>query len=176
MATEHEFKFVLSLKTEEHFGFPPFRIWQGYFPGHNTRIRRVVMHNTISWWLTFKYRAGGRQIEIECKVDPRDGEDLWEVCEGKIKKDRYAWGSLSQKWSVDFLREQGTGEVYFCLAEVELPESSPPPSPEMIPEIIRPFILYEVPLTDDRFSNKKLGDVEYARKLYNSVEKGVIDE
>jgi hypothetical protein len=50
------------------------------------------------------------------------------------------------------------------LAEVELKEGSP--RPKRLPEFIKKHLLYEVPLTDDRFSNKRLGDVDYATRLY----------
>ncbi len=49
------------------------------------------------------------------------------------------------------------------MAEVELPEGSPPPE---IPFWLSKYVLHKVDLTDGRFSNRILGDVEYATGLY----------
>lgn len=56
-----------------------------------------------------------------------------------------------------------------AIAEIELPENKK--EPDEIPEIIKKNLIYEVPLTDSRFSNKLLGDPKYAIELLKSFRK-----
>ena len=72
-----------------------------------------------------------------------------------------------QKRQVNVAKLGSWHNLYFVQAEVELEEGSN--KPEEIPEFLREFLLYEVPLTDDRFSNKRLSDVEFASRLYKSL-------
>lgn len=179
MPTEHEYKFVIDnksfgdyyqnnleiLKHDKHLV-----IEQGYLAfskGMTTRIRSIIRRGKSTrkkWYLTFKQKVRNRVIEIETKLDQRDGEELWGVCVGKVFKDRFVFYEHNGTWELDFFRK-GTHR-YFTLAEVELEEGAPRPGP---PEWLRNHILYEVPLTDDRFSNKRLGDVEYAQRIYQEI-------
>ncbi len=192
MPTEHEYKYVLSMETDESYFQTHcekhFVIQQGYLAfskGMTCRVRSSreagQSDRHTKWFLTFKQKVRGRVIEVEKEIDNRDGEDLWSVCVGRLKKDRYVIcdnivtdhytgeGEFSV-WEVDFFKK---GVLYFVLAEVELTEGSPRIA---LPDFIKDNLLYEVPLTDDRFGNKRLGDVEYATSMYQKIVQGEIDE
>ena len=132
--------------------------------GMTTRIRCIDNGDKNKWFLTFKQKVNDRVIEIEKKLDDRDGSDLWQACVGKLTKDRYVFAG-EEIWEVDLFKR--SGELYFILAEVELAEGKP--RPKSVPKFLKPYVLYEVPITDDRFSNKRLGDVDYAMNLYKSL-------
>lgn len=176
MPTEHEYKYVISLDFAEKEAATKSlaqrhqEIQQGYLAfskGMTTRIRSVVEGRNRQWYLTFKQKVANRVIEIESKLDERDGLDLWDVCVGKIKKNRYIIPDkdLDCKWEIDFFKHDGS--VYFVLAEIEMKENSPRPHEPH--KSFCDFVLYEVPLTDDRFSNKRLGDLNYAKEIYGTV-------
>jgi CYTH domain-containing protein len=176
MPTEHEYKYVISLDmakeyTEEQIMIRSREhriIEQGVIshgPGMYLRIRRSVTRGKVEWFMTFKLKEADRTIEIENKIDARDAEDIWRKCYWKLKKDRYVIDYEGMKWEVDFFKNDG--DTYFILAEVELPEGSL--RPKRMPGFLQKHLLHEVPLTDDRFSNKRLGDVEYAKRLYNQM-------
>lgn len=183
MPTEHEYKYVLQIESENVFKGDlkdPHIIEQGYLAfskGMSTRIRSIQKHGVgdKQWYFTFKQKAANRVIEIEQKISERDGEDLWPQCIGKLWKHRYVCKvpcnkHIEQKWELDFFYDKHN-KCYFSLAEIELPEGAPRPSP--LPKFLREFVIHEVCLTDDRFSNKRLGDVRYANELYQSLFKGV---
>lgn len=184
MPTEHEYKYVLSMDTDEEYFKEHcekhFVIQQGYLAfskGMTCRVRSSRQGlASVKWFLTFKQKVRNRVIEVEKRLDDRDGNDLWSVCVGRLKKDRYAICDEDAAdngkfgvWEVDFFKK---GNLYFVLAEVELAEGSPRIAS---PDFIKDNLLYEVPLTDDRFSNKRLGDVEYATSIYQKIVQGEID-
>ncbi len=185
MPTEHEYKYVLSMETNEEYFKKHckihYTIQQGYLAfsnGMSCRVRSIIESGgrwRRKWFLTFKQKVGDRVIEVEKRLDHRDGEDLWSVCVGRLKKDRYVIKDNDGiEWEVDFFKNFfKNGNLYFVLAEVELEEGSPRIEP---PLFITLHLLYEVPLTDDRFSNKRLGDVEYATSMYQKIVQGEIDE
>lgn len=196
MPTEHEYKYVLRYSPEallqasllfqriEH-------IEQGYIvysKGTTARVRKVTAkkyaddhHKKTNWFFTFKHKVDSRTIELEQKIDVRDGEELWTRCIGKLRKKRYVIlddvgnriGHKAVKWEVDFFFDQHD-HIYFAMAEVELPEGFR--RPDRIPSFIEDHLLYEVPLTDDRFSNKRLGDVAYTKELYHTLTHGASNE
>ena len=144
-------------------------IKQGYLAfskGMTTRIRCITTLKKERWYLTFKQKINNRVIEIEKKIDSRDGHDLWDVCVGKLKKNRYAIDNKGIMWEVDFFKKEN---LYFILAEVELEEGAP--RPKKLPNFLKDHILYEVPLTDNRFSNTNLGDIDFATNLYNELKR-----
>ncbi len=52
------------------------------------------------------------------------------------------------------------------LPEVELEEGSARPE---VPLWLKDHVLFEVPLTDNRFSNTNLGDVDYVKEIYQKL-------
>lgn len=175
MPTEHEFKYVISMDFAVHEDVLKQdareiqHIKQGYVAfskGMTTRVRSIHKEGKKNkWFFTFKQKIANRVIEIETKIDKRDGEDIWEICVGKLKKTRYILDHKGVAWEIDFFHKGHL--LYFILAEVELDEGLPRPSE--IPPLIKEYIVHEVPLDSDEFSNKRLGDVEYARKVYSGL-------
>lgn len=174
MPTEHEYKYLLDTKIAGTLSqYPQVVIHQGYLATSDSmdcRIRHSIAQNgEEEWTLTFKQKVTGRKVEIEKDLEPRDGMDLWEVSTRKIKKIRhYADNRDRTVWETDLFYNLDTGDLYFAMAEIELPEGSPPP--EKLPDFLQKFLLFKVPLTDDRFSNKRLGDMEYAKTLYTEIQ------
>ncbi len=185
MPTEHEYKFVLDLKLAEAITEDELQrrssnvqiIKQGYLSYSKGTTLRVRSSTNPSgkekWFLTFKQKIGDRVIEIEKKLDARDGNDLWTVCVGKLKKERYLFEDKQERlWELDLFKYGS--HLYFIQLEVELHEGES--RPKSIPDFLKKYLLYEVPLTDDRFSNKRLSDVEYATNLYTKIHEGTINE
>lgn len=170
-------------------------IEQGYLNigvGTATRIRKAVRKSSSvagnpDWYFTFKQKIEGRDgvIEIETRIDEKDAIPLWNVCVNKLKKRRYSYENRvrKEKYDIDFFID-ANGENYFILAEVEMPQQKEniPNSREYLdasklrnevnlhlPEWLRNQVLYEVELTDGRFSNTRLSDCAYARKLYQKI-------
>jgi CYTH domain-containing protein len=182
--TEHEFKYVISLDLVDEFTKSQIKemcvdyrcIEQGVIchgPGMYLRIRKCSFKdkNKASWQMTFKLKDADRTIEIETPIDSRDGEDLWTRCYWSLTKDRYVCEKYGIRWEIDFFKHKN--DVYFILAEAELPEDAP--KPEKLPGFLKKHLIYEVPLTDDRFSNKRLGSVSYAKKIYKQLLKERIE-
>ena len=183
MPTEHEFKYMISKEIAADFDHSKLmklakehqHIKQGYLAfskGMTTRIRCIDVDDKQKWYLTFKQKVEDRVVEIEKRLDERDGKDLWSVCVGKLKKDRYVIENKGITWELDFFKKGQ--HLYFVLAEVELPEGAD--RPKNPPDFLKDYILYEVPLTDERFSNKRLAEVEFATNLYQQILNGDSDE
>ncbi len=176
MPTEHEYKYVISLDLLAQYPEEQLRvlcdrvvkIQQGYLAfakGMSQRIRTAQEFGRDKWILTFKQKVAKRVVEIEKKLDDRDGNDLWEVALSKVKKDRHVFNHDGIAWELDLFKFDN--EVYFIMAEVELLEGAA--RPKMVLSLLRNFVVYEVPLTDDRFSSKRLADVNYAKQLYQQL-------
>lgn len=177
MPTEHEFKYVISMDLLNTYPEEKIRmladshiiIKQGYLAfskGMSCRIRCATESGKDRWFLTFKQKVTDRVIEIEKRLDNRDGQDLWEIAVGKLTKDRYIIKHTGICWELDLFK-MTDGGIYFVLGEIELSEGAP--RPKSVPPILKKHVLLEVELTDDRFSNKRLGDVDYARNLYKQM-------
>lgn len=172
MPTENERKYVLfckdpegclmDLKSHNHFS----HICQGYLIRDDEMTCRVRFINTSvgtrHYKLTFKREVDHRLIEIETDIDERDFDDLWEVSKGKLHKVRV----YVEDWEVDFFLNR-LGEIYFVLAEHEMPEGQE--DPNAMTAFVRDHLLYEVPRADKRFSNRKLSRVKYAEELLESL-------
>jgi CYTH domain-containing protein len=176
MPTEYEFKYAISLDLLRQHPEDQLRVLasslihikQGYLAfskGMSCRVRCSTEWGKDKWYMTFKQKAAKRVVEIEKKLDERDGNDLWEVAVGKLNKDRHLFPHEGITWELDLFKNDG--QVYFILAEIELKEGSP--RPKLMPSFLRNHLIYEVPLTDDRFSNKRLGDVNHAKQLYKEI-------
>ncbi len=156
-----------------------YLIEQGYLivsKGMSLRVRRSrqidLLHAPPRHILTFKSNNAGRVIEIEKKMDQRDFGDLWPQCLNKLRKIRHiVHEDKSHKWEIDFFKDHNN-ETYFAMAEYEMPEGQK--KPDVIPDFIASNLLFEVPLTDCRFSSKLLGDVRYAIDLRKNLS-GVSD-
>jgi CYTH domain-containing protein len=172
MPTENELKFVLLLDTEEQYkklAHHKVFIHQGYLvasKGISLRCRKVE-NKKVNYYLTLKSSVNGRVVEIENNIDERDFNDLWSQCMNKLEKVRYVvMDGKDQEWEIDFFKDYNSNN-YFCLAELEMPEGQE--KPKTIPNFIKENLVYEVSLTDCRFSSKLLADVRYATKTYNQL-------
>ncbi len=175
LATENELKFVLKpfvdvhrvmRDLEDRYRFAT--IDQGYLTkckGLTVRVRHSIssQKNRGEFRLTVKKLVNDRLIENEMLIDGRDFGDYWSQCHGKIHKIRF----YMDDWEIDFFLDP-EGAVYFILAEHEMPEDQE--YPENFPEFVKEHLLFEVPRSDDRFSNRKLSQVEYAKELWSSLE------
>jgi CYTH domain-containing protein len=175
MPTEHEFKFILHLdvlgsKAVTHAD-DVIPIRQGYIADSDiSGMTLRVRHTHKEWILTLKRKVpngkcGLRVVEIEQRISKRDGADLFAQCAKTLRKKRHIVHKGKHTWEIDIFYDP-KDEVYFALAEVECREGEECPQ---APGFLRPYVLYQVPLTDSRFSNKNLVDVEYARKLYQEL-------
>jgi len=110
-------------------------------------------------------------IEVGTEIDTSDFNRLWKLATCKLTKSRYCIdvGTAKSKetWELDFFKTKNNLN-YFILAEIELPEASDEWHYPM-PKLIEGNVVYYVPWNDNRFSNRKLGNIKYATKLYNSV-------
>lgn len=179
MPTEHEYKYLLDIEIASTLtGLPQIVIRQGYLAisdSMDLRVRHSILENgDDKWRLTFKQKVVGRKVEIEQIISPRDGMDLWNVADSKLKKIRYCVENKNRTtWEIDLFYNHNVGDLYFAMAEIELKEGSPPP--EELPDFLQKFLLFKVPLTDDRFLNKRLGDMGYAKNLYTEI-RGAIND
>lgn len=179
MPVEHEYKYVLDmtiLRDNQVWHVPHniCEIQQGYISPEtvNLRVRKKTQYFRTEWYLTLKQKVDGCTMELEFDIDSRDGEGLWKICGRKLTKCRHTFqdaqnGSTLFGWEVDVFFTADRWP-YFVMAEVEMPENAPPPP---LPEWLRKYVLYQVPLTDDRFSNKMMCDVQYATELYRTFTK-----
>jgi CYTH domain-containing protein len=179
MPTENERKYILDIGCVEEVkntSFDRYEISQGYLiatRGITVRIRRFTKSSgKVNYFFTLKVTTSGRTIEIEKSIDERDFNDLWNIALNKLEKTRYLLKD-DNVWEVDFFKDY-KDQVYICVAEVELPEDQY--EPHSIPSLIQKRLLYTVPLTDTRFSNKLLGDARYASQLLKEIRKGLKNE
>ncbi len=174
MPTENERKFLLHEDSEKIFKNKAHHIkhirqgYLGFSKGMSLRIRETNNHR---YTLTFKQKVNNRVVEIEKKMDKRDFEDLWTVSVNKLEKIRYDinffdYDNNPYLWEVDAFKDH-EHKTYIIIAEHEMPEGDE--SPHFIPDLISENLIYSVPDSDDRFASKKVADVKYAKKLYESL-------
>lgn len=187
MPTEKELKFVLKKddKLEAVVGEIAqnrYLIQQGYLKTNSKVMVRVrkkqdLETDSVQFFFQSKFNTGSRVIEVSVEINERDFLDFWKNSKGKIKKCRYELYSdtsdaykdesgnpWKEIWELDFFKMPGDIN-YFSMAECEIPEEADNPLFE-IPELVRDNTVFRVSLGDSRFTNKKLGDVQYAAKLY----------
>lgn len=178
MPIENELKFVLNkgiIQELINSNFRNEKISQGYLViGENfsLRIRETIGLNETQYFLTYKHFLKNRLIELENKIVESEQEiiDLWEVCKNKLTKKRYSFERDGNLWSIDLFYDANEA-VYFVLMEVEFSDPNQK-DPGEIP--FSEYLLFSVPRNDDRFSNTKLSDVEYAKRLYFELDSIII--
>lgn len=173
MPTENERKFILKIKSESEissYAKEKRLINQAYLAfskGISVRLRETIYsHSEPRLEICFKQNVKNRVIEIEKKIDKRDFSDLWETSVNRLEKIRYIVEDKKKIWEVDYFKEHHQ-QTYFAMAEYEMPENQL--TPEFIPDIIKEYLLYEVPMFDDRFSSKRIADVKYSKELYSEL-------
>jgi CYTH domain-containing protein len=181
MPTENERKFIIDISCEKNvneLSSEQYFISQGYListRGITTRIRKSVKNSngSESYYFTLKVNTNGRCVEIENKLDQRDFNDLWSITLNQLEKIRYIIKHEKNIWEIDFFKDY-KNQTYMAVAEVELPEDQM--EPESIPNIIKKNLLFKVPLTDNRFSNKLISNAKYAAELLNEILEGKKNE
>ena len=185
MSTENEKKYVLNIQGMDTVFFEEADITntilidQAYIQtgkGWTYRIRRSIVkidgELKISYQSCFKKKVTDRVIEIESKIDLRDYNDLYETTDITLQKVRHLIEDNGLVWEIDFFYVGVQTDIYFVMAEVELPEGVE--APERIPEILLKHLVHEVGIGEKGFSSKKLCSTEYANGLYERLT-GVVD-
>jgi len=165
MPVENERKYVLKpdFDAGRLTGWTKHAIRQAYLDdGPRIRQRGDDYIFTYKKWVP----QAGELVEIETAISEDDFNLLWPLCVQRIAKTRYVLMQDEVEWVVDFLCDD-QGQVYFVLAEAELPRGQA--VPRHIPAEIESGILHSVAAADNRFTNKKLSDRVYAASLYQLV-------
>jgi hypothetical protein len=165
MPVENERKYVLSPSFEGDAleGWVRVDIQQAYLDD-GPRIRKFGAH----YLFTYKKWAPHVKelVEIETAISQDDFDLLWPMHVQAIQKTRYIKNTDDGEWVVDFLRDPD-GEVYFVMAEVELSRFKA--VPDHIPDEISDHIVFAVEAEDNRFTNKKLSNRDYAANMLAKV-------
>jgi CYTH domain-containing protein len=162
MSIENERKFILrqDFNAEVLQGWDIEDIETAHL-GEGARVRCIngQLYFTYKRWITRQNRLR----EFEPPV-PRDVyEDYASEASEITRKIRYSTKIDDEKWSVDFMRD-ARGQIFFVLAEVEMPEGRD--MPNTMPIQIAGHIIHLVDRKDARFSDRRLADVTLARQLY----------
>lgn len=184
MPIENELKFVIRLddniESEARKIGKLRKIEQGYIAEDKRskitlRLRKVTEDDgavRLLLQMKCKQRRSG-VIEIGTDIDQNDFDRLWERAKGRLVKHRYCIeagtndNGVKEVWELDFFKTR-MNTNYFVLAEIEIPEAELTHKLAM-PELISGHVVYPVPRDDTRFSNRKLGNIKYATRLYRSV-------
>ena len=165
MPIENERKYVLPANFDAGRlkGWTRYDIRQAYLDdGPRIRQKNDAYIFTYKRWIPEVKEL----VEIETAISRDDFDLLWSQRGEALEKTRFEKVIGDSEWVVDFLRDP-SGDVYFVLAEAELPRYQA--QPDSLPEEISSSILHAVAAEDNRFTNKKLSDVDYARRLFEKV-------
>ena len=176
MPTENERKFIIRMECEQtvnDLSSEQYDISQGYLiatRGITVRIRKSVKRSSgsESYYFTLKVNAGGRCVEIEKNLDQRDFTDLWSLALNQLEKVRYIIRKGKNTWELDFFKDYRR-QTYMAVAEIELPEGQI--EPDSVLDLVKKNLIFKVPLTDTRFSNKLLSNAKYAAELIDEITK-----
>lgn len=174
MPIENERKYVLFPTIERKLPLGDFshKITQGYIKnsgeGVQIRLRKVEIYQGETKFDTRRFftlkskNADFTSTEVEMHLSESDFNAIWPKVHCQLTKTRYKVHEDSLCWEIDIFH--GPDDNYFWMAEIELPSKQKWPA--STPDYIEQNLLYKVPLTDERFSSRKLYDVAYATKLY----------
>lgn len=129
----------------------------------SARIRKTLIsypasnQSDLKFSFTFKQDVGKKTVEIETPIDISDYNLLSREASLVVNKNRYRIND----WEIDFFKKNNI--IYFVQAEIELPDGIK--KPKEIHPLVQENLIYIVKRGDGRFSNKKLGDIFYAKKL-----------
>lgn len=177
---ENELKFVLSQEAAEasnieaHPDFLPSfikkTIIQGYHSGGGRLRYEQIRHALPKYTFNYKMNLPDGQIEeFEQEIDQGTFDRCFPLCKHQVSKYRYTSVSedRSEVWDTDFFYDPSSLEVYFVMAECEMPEGRL--APLVIPPFIEQFRLHDVTRGDNAFTSRKLGDIKYARTLFGDI-------
>lgn len=176
MSIENEQKYVIFIDgTFEHkvASIAAYRqkIVQHYFDSVRARSTKDLDTDDESFTFTYKkLLKNGENLEIDPPISKEDYDLLIQESETSLTKRRYKVlvheGNREDHWDIDFFLDT-EGKIYFCMAEVEMPPGET--SPIKMLDLITDQRHYKVPKGDRRFTSHSMCDVEYARKLYESL-------
>ncbi len=165
MPVENELKYILPLDFDPKAldGWRRHDIRQAYLDD-GPRIRQIDADHLFTYkrWIP----QAAELIEIETAITAEDFELLWPLRVESLQKTRFVCDIGDVEWVIDFLKDD-PGQVYFVLAEAEMPRHQT--APDEIPAEIADRILYAVGAGDARFTNKKLANPAHAAKLYRTI-------
>lgn len=177
MPTENERKYVLinepkvvhEIATKANRILAIEQAWLYHGKNWTYRIRKIYgpHYPDPIYKATFKQKVQKRLIEIETDIDERDYYDLLNLSDTILHKTRYIIPVGALKWEVDLFYNEKRSNLYFVMAEVELPEGTK--GPALIPSFISDNLLFEVPADNIEFSSRKLQNIEYAIGTYNQL-------
>ena len=177
MPTENERKYVLineppvvqeiSKRADRLLAIE--QAWLHHGKHWNFRIRKTFgpHYPDPIYNATFKQHVSKRLIEIETDIDERDYFDLLKQTDSILQKTRYVIPVGALKWEVDLFYDKKRSNLYFVMAEIELPEGTT--NPPSIPDFISNNLLFEVPVDNTKFSSRKLQNIEHAIEMYNQL-------
>ena len=177
MAIENELKAILVLDNPGEFlkslkkksKCETFDITQGYL-SKSARIRHIVPHNDVKneqFVFTYKTKVSSETVELEHQISIHDYHKLCLIVKPIIHKTRIKCKDGVYTWDIDFFKTPKSGNIYFAMAEVEMPEfefEAPMPL-----DIISPYIAKWVDPGDKRFGNKNLWNPIKVAKLLKEV-------
>lgn len=174
---ENERKYVLLPSIEEVLQNLTCycQIEQGYIQnsakGLQIRLRKVKdyvngkKYNTDRIFTLKSKNADFTSTEIETELSKEDFDAVWPKVHQSLNKTRYNMSESEGVWEIDVFH--GANGDYFWMAEIELPDHQE--WPDSVPKYIKKHLLYKVPLTDGRFSSRKLYDETYANNLLSML-------
>jgi CYTH domain-containing protein len=185
MPIENERKYVLHPSIEEELSSLTsvcYKIDQGYIQnsaeGLQVRFRKVrsykhdKKYDTKRIFTLKSKNADFTSTEIETEVSKDDFKAVWPKVTNQLSKTRHKVFELEGYWEIDVFH--GPNGNYFWMAEIELPDKKE--WPDSVPEYITKHLLFKVPLTDNRFSSRKLYDETYANNILNTLLEGKSNE
>ena len=172
MPIENERKFVLRDDTTLEGalasvpGVHRSLLHQAYLDVSGMRIRAIDGARGQSHVFTYKRPVNGQVVEIETEISREDFDRLSSQCIERLRKVRYSWADGPFHWDVDFFKTE-TGDTYFAMAEVEMPEEQREPPP--LPPRLASHLLATVPAGDPRFASKRLADRAHAAAMRDAI-------
>lgn len=173
MPIENERKYILLPSIEKMLAKLTclHNIKQGYIQnsaeGLQVRFRKIRYYEddkkveTKRIFTLKSKNADFTSTEIETELSKEDFNAIWPKVHQVVNKTRYKIDEGECTWEIDVFH--GENNNYFWMAEVELPDHQE--WPDYVPNYIKDHLLYIVPLTDGRFSSRKLYDETYANNL-----------
>ena len=159
---ENEVKYILDLNCSFDDAKKSI-IYQGY-DKNGARVRNQ------NGKYTFNYKMKNQDFieEFEMNITQEEFDRCYEYCVEKLKKIRFTIkDEYLNTWDIDFFYSRE--ELYFAMAECEMNDPYKQ-YPDKILPIVEENCLYAVPRSETRkFSSRKLSDVEYAKKMLESI-------
>ena len=161
MPIENERKYIIDLDIDkiewlcEKYNGVLYNIKQAYINGGRIRLIQQLEHPP-RFVFTWKARRSTRDmIEIETDISEPDFDDLWDMADTIITKQRVKINDEIVTWDIDFL-EKGDNH-YLTIAEVEMPVGLD--EPFELPDFVKDNLLFLVPRDqDDVWTNINLSD------------------